>query len=157
MLNDKNYKIGILYGTNPDTEMLAQKFAGNLINNEEFCKACELLEQHVKCDHCRENLKPYANSIYFYEQILGRMVSTPNSIFNRGMFPPGHKFVSAASSCKFRVGFTPAAVALTQPDEQNLGETPYDLTNGGTRRRGRRDPTLRSLGLHACALGLISF
>ena len=27
-------------------------------------------------------------------------------------------------SCKSRVGFTPAAVALTQPDEQNLGETP---------------------------------
>ena len=32
-MSEKNYKIGILYGTHPDTEMLAQKFAGNLINN----------------------------------------------------------------------------------------------------------------------------
>ncbi|MHA1988418.1 MAG: DUF166 domain-containing protein [Promethearchaeota archaeon] len=69
MLNDKNYKIGILYGTEPDTEMLAQKFAGNLINNEEFCKACENLEQNVKCDKCREHLKSYSNAIYFYEKI----------------------------------------------------------------------------------------
>lgn len=69
MLSDKNYKIGILYGTHPDTEMLAQKFAGNLINNEEFCKACETLEQNVKCDKCREHLKSFAGSIYFYEKI----------------------------------------------------------------------------------------
>jgi len=69
MLSNKNYKIGILYGTHPDTEMLAQKFAGNLINNEEFCKACEDLEQNVKCDKCREHLKNYAGSIYFYEKI----------------------------------------------------------------------------------------
>ena len=69
MLSDKNYKIGILYGTHPDTEMLAQKFAGNLINNEEFCKACEDLEQNVKCDKCRELLKGFAGSIYFYEKI----------------------------------------------------------------------------------------
>ena len=69
MLSDKNYKIGILYGTHPDTEMLAQKFAGNLINNEEFCKACEDLEQNVKCDKCREQLKGFAGSIYFYEKI----------------------------------------------------------------------------------------
>ncbi len=69
MLSDKNYKIGILYGTHPDTEMLAQKFAGNLINNEEFCKACEDLEQNVKCDKCREHLKGFAGSVYFYEKI----------------------------------------------------------------------------------------
>lgn len=69
MMIDKNYRIGILYGTHPDTEMLAQKFAGNLINNEEFCKACETLEQNVKCDKCREHLKSYSNSIYFYEKI----------------------------------------------------------------------------------------
>jgi len=69
MLSNKNYKIGILYGTHPDTEMLAQKFAGNLINNEEFCKACEDLEQNVKCDKCREHLKSFAGSIYFYEKI----------------------------------------------------------------------------------------
>ena len=69
MMNEKHYKIGFFYGTAPDTEMLAQKFVGNLINNEEFCKACELLEQNVKCDHCREHLKNNSNSIYFYEKI----------------------------------------------------------------------------------------
>jgi hypothetical protein len=69
VLSDKNYKIGILYGTEPDTEMLAQKFAGNLINNEEFCKACENLEQNVKCDKCREHLKSFSSSIYFYEKV----------------------------------------------------------------------------------------
>jgi len=69
MLSNKNYKIGILYGTHPDTEMLAQKFAGNLINNEEFCKACEDLEQSVKCDKCREHLKSFSSSIYFYEKV----------------------------------------------------------------------------------------
>ncbi len=69
MLTEKNYKIGIFYGIGPDTEMLAQKFAGNLINNEEFCKACEDLEQNVKCDKCREHLKSFASSIYFYEKI----------------------------------------------------------------------------------------
>ena len=68
-MSDKNYKIGILYGTHPDTEMLAQKFAGNLINNEEFCKACEDLEQNVKCDKCREHLKSFSSSIYFYEKV----------------------------------------------------------------------------------------
>ncbi|MFX1377381.1 MAG: DUF166 domain-containing protein [Promethearchaeota archaeon] len=69
MLSEKKYTIGILYGTDPDTEMLAQKFAGNLINNEEFCKACEDLEQNVKCDKCREHLKSFSNSIYFYEKV----------------------------------------------------------------------------------------
>ncbi|MFW9827503.1 MAG: DUF166 domain-containing protein [Candidatus Thorarchaeota archaeon] len=66
---EKPYKLGIFYGIGPDTEMLTQKFVGNLINNEEFCKACEVLEQNVKCDKCREYLKSFANSIYFYEKI----------------------------------------------------------------------------------------
>jgi len=69
MMSNKDYKIGFFYGTDSDTEMLAQKFVGNLINNEEFCKACELLELNVKCDHCREHLKNYSNTIYFYEKI----------------------------------------------------------------------------------------
>jgi len=69
MLNAKNYKLGVLYGTDPDTEMLAQKFVGNLINNEEFCKACENLGQNVKCDKCREHVKSFASSIYYYEKI----------------------------------------------------------------------------------------
>ena len=69
MLIDKSYKLGVLYGTGPETEMLTQKFVGNLINNEEFCKACEVLEQNVKCDKCREYVKSFASSIYYYEKI----------------------------------------------------------------------------------------
>ncbi|MFX1257673.1 MAG: DUF166 domain-containing protein [Promethearchaeota archaeon] len=65
-----NYKLGIFYGTDPDrTAMLAQKFVGHLINNEEFCKACENLEINVKCDKCREHVKSHASSIYFYEKL----------------------------------------------------------------------------------------
>ena len=69
MLTEKTYKLGVLYGIGPETEMLTQKFVGNLINNEEFCKACEVLEQNVKCDKCREHVKSYANYIYFYEKV----------------------------------------------------------------------------------------
>ncbi|MFX0035747.1 MAG: DUF166 domain-containing protein [Candidatus Hermodarchaeota archaeon] len=69
MMIEKTYKIGVFYGTGPETEMLTQKFVGNLINNEEFCKACEVLEQNVKCDKCREYVKSFANSIYFYEKL----------------------------------------------------------------------------------------
>ena len=69
VLTNNNYKLGVFYGTSPETEMLTQKFVGNLINNDEFCKACEVLEQNVKCDKCREHLKSFANTIYFYEKI----------------------------------------------------------------------------------------
>ena len=69
MMSTKNYKLGVFYGISPETEMLTQKFVGNLINNEEFCKACENLEQNVKCDKCREHLKNFANTIYFYEKV----------------------------------------------------------------------------------------
>ena len=69
MLNEKSNKLGVFYGIGTETEMLTQKFIGNLINNEEFCKACEDLEQSVKCDKCREHLKSFSNSIYFYEQL----------------------------------------------------------------------------------------
>ncbi|MBY8984278.1 MAG: hypothetical protein KGD65_04360 [Candidatus Lokiarchaeota archaeon] len=69
MMSAKNYKLGVFYGTSPETEMLTQKFVGNLINNDEFCKACEVLEQNVKCDKCREHLKSFSNTIYFYEKI----------------------------------------------------------------------------------------
>ncbi|MFX1356343.1 MAG: DUF166 family protein, partial [Promethearchaeota archaeon] len=68
-MSEKLYKLGMFYGPGPDTEMLAQKFVGNLINNEDFCKACEILEQNVKCDKCREYVKSFSNSIYFYEKI----------------------------------------------------------------------------------------
>jgi len=65
----ENYKLGVFYGITPETIMLAEKFVGNLINTEEFCKACENLEMNVKCDKCREHLTSYAGSIYFYEKI----------------------------------------------------------------------------------------
>ena len=65
----ENYTLGVFYGKGPDTEMLTQKFVGNLINSEEFCKACENLEMNVKCDKCREFVKCYASSIYFYEKL----------------------------------------------------------------------------------------
>jgi len=65
----ENYTLGVFYGKGPDTEMLTQKFVGNLINSEEFCKACENLEMNVKCDKCREFAKCYASSIYFYEKL----------------------------------------------------------------------------------------
>ena len=66
---EKKYKLGVFYGTAPDTEMLAQKFVGHLINDKEFCKACETYGQNVKCDKCRENIKSFANLIYFYEKV----------------------------------------------------------------------------------------
>ncbi len=69
MLIEKKYKLGVLYGIGTEIEMLTQKFVGNLINNEEFCKACEDLEQNVKCDKCREYIKSFANSIYFFEKV----------------------------------------------------------------------------------------
>ena len=69
MLTDKTYKLGVFYGIGTETEMLTQKFVGNLINNEEFCKACEILEQNVKCDKCREYVKNFSSSIYYYEKI----------------------------------------------------------------------------------------
>ncbi len=90
MVTDKNYKIGILYGTEPDTEMLAQKFAGNLINNEEFCKACENLEQNVKCDKCREHLKSFSSAIYFYEKVgenIPEFVEEPEKYLPKNLPP----------------------------------------------------------------------
>ena len=65
----ENYKLGVFYGTTPETIMLAEKFVGNLINTEEFCKACEYMELNLKCDKGRENLKGYASSIFFYEKL----------------------------------------------------------------------------------------
>lgn len=68
-MKGKDYKIGVFYGTDPDTEDLAKKFVGHLINNESFCKACEEFEENVECDNCREELKSYSNSIYMFEKV----------------------------------------------------------------------------------------
>ncbi len=68
-MNEKNYKLGIFFGTAIDSEKLALKFVGHLINDDKFCQACEQLEQKVKCDHCRKKLKSFSGSIYFYEKL----------------------------------------------------------------------------------------
>ena len=87
---EKNYKLGVFYGTDPDTEKLAKRFLGHLINNEDFCTACELLEQKVKCDHCREHLKSYASGIYFFDK-LGEnapiLIEEPEEFFPKNLPP----------------------------------------------------------------------
>jgi len=85
MMSSKKFSLGILYGTDEDTIMLAQKFVGNLINDDEFCKACELLEVNVKCDKCRENIHNFSGNIYFYEQV-GKNV--PDLIENAEIYLP---------------------------------------------------------------------
>ncbi|MFX1354582.1 MAG: DUF166 domain-containing protein, partial [Promethearchaeota archaeon] len=80
----------IFYGIGPDTEMLTQKFVGNLINHEEFCKACEVLEENVKCDKCREYVKSYASSIYFYEKVgenLPEFIEEPEKYLPKNLPP----------------------------------------------------------------------
>ncbi len=66
---NKKYTLGIFYGTDQEVEQLTKRFVGHLLNNDEFCKACEDLEQKIKCDHCREHLRNYGDSIYFFEKI----------------------------------------------------------------------------------------
>ncbi|MFX1496683.1 MAG: DUF166 domain-containing protein [Promethearchaeota archaeon] len=90
MMIDKHYSLGIFFGTDPDTEMLTQKFVGNLINHEDFCKACEVLEQNVKCDKCREYVKSYASSIYFYEKIgenVPELIEEPEDYLPKSLPP----------------------------------------------------------------------
>jgi len=87
---NRNYKVGIFYGIDPDTEMLAQKFVGNLINSEDFCKACENLEINIKCDKCREHLKSYASSIFFYEKLgenLPEFIEEPEEFLPKNIPP----------------------------------------------------------------------
>lgn len=84
-MDPKKFTLGIFYGIDQETVMLAQKFVGNLINDDDFCKACELFEQNVKCDKCRGNLTNYSANIYFYEQI-GK--NTPELIENPDLYLP---------------------------------------------------------------------
>jgi hypothetical protein len=66
---DRSLKLGIIYGFEPDTKDLAKKFIGHLMNDSEFCTACEEFVQKVKCDECRQDLKSYSENIYYYEEI----------------------------------------------------------------------------------------
>ncbi|MHA1150449.1 MAG: DUF166 domain-containing protein [Promethearchaeota archaeon] len=69
MMGQKKYTLGVFYGTEELAEKLAKRFVGHLLNDDEFCKACELLDQNVNCDKCREHLPSFASSLYFYEQM----------------------------------------------------------------------------------------
>jgi hypothetical protein len=84
----EDYKLGVFYGEGSDTEMLAQKFVGNLINADNFCKACETLEMNVKCDKCREHIKNYSGSILFYEKIGEKapsFIESPESYYPKNI------------------------------------------------------------------------
>ncbi|MFX1276850.1 MAG: DUF166 domain-containing protein [Promethearchaeota archaeon] len=85
-----NYRLGILYGIGPETEMLTQKFVGHLINSDDFCKSCENLELDIKCDKCREHLPSYSSSIYLYEQVgknVPDFIEDPEEFLPKN-FPP---------------------------------------------------------------------
>ncbi|MFX0021448.1 MAG: DUF166 family protein [Candidatus Hermodarchaeota archaeon] len=68
-LNEKDYKLGILYGKDPETEELASKFIGHLINDLKFCNACKISNQKTNCTQCRKYLKNHASKIYFYIKV----------------------------------------------------------------------------------------
>ncbi|MGQ4875009.1 MAG: DUF166 domain-containing protein [Promethearchaeia archaeon] len=87
---NKKYTLGVFYGTDELSETLASKFVGHLINDDEFCKACELLEQKVKCDHCREYLPKFASSIYFYEKVgenVPDFIEEPEEYLPKNLLP----------------------------------------------------------------------
>ncbi|MFO8020086.1 MAG: DUF166 family protein [Promethearchaeia archaeon] len=66
---EKEYHVGFFYGADPDTVTLAKKFVGHLINDDDFCKACEDLDENLKCDKCREKVHSFSDSIYFFKKI----------------------------------------------------------------------------------------
>ena len=73
MLSKKDYKLGIFYGKDPETEELATKFIGHLINDLKFCNACQLSENKIDCIQCRKYLRGHANKIYFYIKVGGNL------------------------------------------------------------------------------------
>ncbi|MFX1242929.1 MAG: DUF166 family protein [Promethearchaeota archaeon] len=68
-LYEKGYKLGVLYGKDPEIEELASKFIGHLINDLKFCNACQILNQKSNCIQCRKYLKNHASKIYFYIKV----------------------------------------------------------------------------------------
>ncbi len=70
-LYKKDYKLGILYGKEPETEYLATKFIGHLINDMKFCNACQISGKKMNCTQCRKYLKSHASKIYFYIKVHG--------------------------------------------------------------------------------------
>jgi len=71
MLGKKDYKLGIFYGKDPETEELATKFIGHLINDLKFCNACQISANKIDCIQCRKYLRGHASKIYFYIKIGG--------------------------------------------------------------------------------------
>ncbi len=71
MAYKKDYKLGIFYGKDPETEELAAKFIGHLINDLKFCNACHISENKIDCIQCRKYLRSHASKIYFYLKIGG--------------------------------------------------------------------------------------
>ncbi|MBY9007291.1 MAG: hypothetical protein KGD63_11095 [Candidatus Lokiarchaeota archaeon] len=77
---NENIRLGIIYGSTPDAKTFTEKFVGHLINNDDFCAACEDLEQKIKCDKCRQELKSYSSNIYYYKKIgdnLSQFIDDP--------------------------------------------------------------------------------
>ena len=54
MLSKKDYKLGIFYGKDPETEELANKFISQLIKDLKFCNACQITENRIDCIQCRK-------------------------------------------------------------------------------------------------------
>lgn len=71
MLDKKDYKLGIFYGKDPETEELASKFVGHLINDLKFCNACQNRENKLDCIQCRKYLRGHSSKIYFYIKVGG--------------------------------------------------------------------------------------
>jgi len=69
LTSNKDYKLGIFYGNDPETEELATKFTGHLINDLKFCNACQISENKIECNQCRKYLRGHASKIYFYIKV----------------------------------------------------------------------------------------
>lgn len=82
MIIKKDYKLGIFYGKNPETEELASKFIGHLINDLKFCNACQISKNEINCNQCRKYLKGHANKIYFYVRVGGEFNRTEQDNIN---------------------------------------------------------------------------
>jgi hypothetical protein len=82
MLSKKDYKLGIFYGKDPETEELATKFIGHLINDLKFCYACQISKNKIDCIQCRKHLKSHASKIYFYIKVRGAFNSAEEDKFN---------------------------------------------------------------------------
>lgn len=76
MLSKRDYKLGIFYGKDPETEELATKFIGHLINDLKFCSACQITENKIDCIQCRKYLRGHSSKIYFYTKVSGQINRT---------------------------------------------------------------------------------